>query len=264
MDAYPLLQTYQEMNLGVDYDEIIKVGSASLCLSHHDKGILGNYALVNAQIPQEELKKIEAVFSKHDRMSTIYFEERVGLLNLIDSLKEQGYKQTITDSWLFYEDEVKNQAKFDQIKIVKTDADFEAWLQTLDKCFVNDDPQNPYGPITHYVESSRKRWPDKKNNPDLEYYVVYEDGKPVATSMLNNRNGLGYIAAVGSLPSARGKGYGKLASLFAVYRSQQRKNFFTCLSTEEGHFPYKFYTRIGFNDRLRAVSFTKGEGEIIY
>jgi len=82
-------------------------------------------------------------------------------------------------------------------------------------------------------------------------------GEPCAVATLTNFDGLGYISNVGSLKKVRGKGFGKIATLYCVAKSIKNNNQEHCLATEEGAYPNEFYKRIGFVTRFTACGYTK-------
>lgn len=136
--------------------------------------------------------------------------------------------------------------------------DLELFLKTFNNCYKKDDPQNPYGEVGSYLDSSKKAWIANSSSNKLEYFIIYnESQKPVAVSALTNYKGIGYISNVGSLQSVRGQGFGKLATFYCIYKSKLNGNKIHCLATEEGHYPYEFYKRLGFKDKFSAVYYQK-------
>ena len=96
-----------------------------------------------------------------------------------------------------------------------------------------------------------------RDSGKIEYFTVYNDTGPVAVSTLTNFASIGYISNVGSLKEARGKGFGKIASLYCVARSKENGNTEHALATEEGQYPNEFYKRIGFETRFTALGYVK-------
>ena len=122
---------------------------------------------------------------------------------------------------MFFEKDKIDKNKFEQVKKVETIDGLNIFLETFDKCYQKDDPQNVYGELGEYLEEAEKAWIKYHGSNKIEYFIVFDENhKPVAVSSLTNDNKLGYISNVGSLKSVRGKGYGKLATLFCVYKSK--------------------------------------------
>lgn len=126
-------------------------------------------------------------------------------------------------------------------------------------CFQKNDPQNPYGELGDYLKVAEKVWWRHHATNRIEYFMVYDGNEPVAVSTLTNYKSIGYISNVGSLKSVRGKGFGKLATIYCVNLSNKHENKYHCLATEEGTYPHEFYQRIGFEKKFSAVCFTKEE-----
>lgn len=158
---------------------------------------------------------------------------------------------------MFYNGKNVNTLNFSNIKKVETSEDLKIFLDTFNRCYQKNDPQNPYGELGEFLIGSEQQWQPFHESNRLEYFIAYKNDKPVATSILNNFNGIGYISGVGSLREVRGEGYGKKATLYAVYVSQQRANKLHCLATEEGTYPNEFYKRIGFETKFNALGYVK-------
>lgn len=158
---------------------------------------------------------------------------------------------------MFYERKARNLLRFADVKAVKAQTDLKVFLETFDQCYRKGDPQNPYGELGSYLKVAEKAWKKYKDTDRLLYFVAYKGKKPVAVASLTSHAGLGYISNVGSLKSVRGEGYGKLATLYCVYKSQQIGNKVHCLATEEGTYPNEFYKRIGFRTRFTGDLFVK-------
>ena len=90
------------------------------------------------------------------------------------------------------------------------------------------------------------------------FFIIFFENKPVAVSTLSNYGGIGYISNIGSLKNVRGKGFGKIATLYAVQRSIENENKVHALSTNEEGEAKGFYDYIGFTKKFTAVGFVKG------
>lgn len=139
---------------------------------------------------------------------------------------------------------------------VETNEDFEKWIETFIKSYPKDDPQNPYGEQAEFAEVLKKARHENKENNE-KYYLLFDKDKPVATAILASYDNMGWIYGVGSIPSARGKGFGKKISLHCVKESIKLKNKHHCLATEKGHYPYEFYKKIGFTPEFVAFLYSK-------
>ena len=122
--------------------------------------------------------------------------------------------------------------------------------------YPENDPKNPYGDQVEFSKALKKSWYERKKSYDT-LYLLFENNKPVATAILTNYKDIGYITAVGSIPSVRGKGFGKKISLYCVQESFKLKNKSHFLVTEKGDYPYEFYKRIGFEPEFTALLYSK-------
>lgn len=146
---------------------------------------------------------------------------------------------------------------FDWVKKVMTPEDLEVFLHSFDMCYRKDDPINPYGELGEYLTAARQAWQKHHATNRLEYFMVFDDNQPVAVSSLTNFQGVGYISNVGSLMSVRGRGFGKLVTMYCVQQSTQRGNKDHCLATEEATNPNEFYKAVGFKTRFSARLMSK-------
>ncbi len=249
MTDFEFLKKWQKMECGPNYDELVNLGEATACFTNSNPSRMANYALVKTPPSNKVLKNIENFYFNKNRISTIYFENKGQTV--------PNYEKQWEDSWMFFNKNEINKNNFDKVKIVDNENELEIFLDTFDKCYQKGDPQNPYGEVKDFIISSRKGWLEYKNTGRMNYFIGFEEDSPVATVALQNFEGLGYISSVGSLQKVRGKGFGKLVTMFAVDRSIRHGNTETALATEEGTYPNEFYKRIGFKTRFTAVGFYK-------
>lgn len=255
MNPQEFLRKYQELQYKVMFDQIIDLDFAQLGFCELDKTTFWNYAVTNRLLIEEELKQIEDKMRSLDRRPAMYFESQEKLDPLITLLLAKGYKKEYEDSWMFYQGGKINKDRFGEIKKVENEKDLEVYLETFDKCYQEDDPQNPYGSLGDYLQVAKNAWNRYHQTGRLEYFVAFKDNLPVAVATLNNHQGIGYISNVGSLSEVRGEGFGKLVTLYSVKVSQEHGNTTHCLATEEGTYPNDFYKRIGFETLFTATCY---------
>jgi len=239
------------------FDELTEFDFATVGYSKTDKSSYWNLALINKIISDDEINKIEEKFKSINRNPTFYFENRTDLKPFFDKLVDKKYKKSFEDSWQFWIGKNIDTKKFNSVKKVTTDAELKIYLVTFDKCYQENDPQNPYGELGDYLKVAEEAWHKHNKSGRLEYFIVYKNEKPVAVSTLTNFEGIGYISNVGSLREVRGQGFGKAATLYCIDQSIKHGNTEHCLATEEGAYPNEFYKRIGFETRFTAVSYSK-------
>ena len=252
------LQNYQMLQYGIMYQRLIDLGFASIAWCEKYTSPFFNHAQVSSTITNDKLAQIENELANLDRKPAVYFENRKSLNGLKNTLAINGYKKLFEDSWMFHSGKNLDNNRYEQVKKVDNKNDLDVFLATFDNCYKKDDPQNPYGELGDYLEVARRSWCQHHDTGKIEYFTVFSsDNNPVAVSTLTNFAGIGYISNVGSLTTVRGEGFGKLASLYCVYRSVQNGNSEHVLATEEGYYPNEFYKRIGFETKFTAVGYIK-------
>lgn len=160
---------------------------------------------------------------------------------------------------MFYLKKKVDQSRFNVVRKVTNREALKIFLKTFDSCYQKDDPQNPYGELGDYLKAAKKIWHKYHKTKKIEYFLIFDGREPVAVSTFTNYNGTGYISNVGSLRKVRGRGYGKLATLYCVYQSMLNGNKRHCLATEEETYPNEFYKRIGFETIFTASGYSKSK-----
>jgi ribosomal protein S18 acetylase RimI-like enzyme len=257
MTNYEFLEKWFQLMNGGSFDGVEDLGSAKASFSKASH-IFWNNALIDTLISDDQLQQIEDFYTSKQRTPALYFENTSEHQKLATFLESKGYEKKFEDNWLFYEKTEVSEKRFDTITQVKTDAEFELYMQAFVGSYQEDDPLNPYGAVPEdEIPKSWEEWRKLGPSGRIEKYVALKDGKPVAASGLHSFAGIGYIAPVGSLVSVRGEGFGKAITIYAVKRSIERGNQITCLSTEEGTYPHEFYQRIGFTKKFTALLYGK-------
>ena len=257
MSNFEFLEKYYQLQRGIMFDELVDFNFAKIVYCNIDKSSFWNNALINKVLSNIEINQIEERFIQLKRNSAIYFENKKELFDMDGLLTKTGYKKSWEDSWMFWRGDEINTNRFDKVKKAADENDLKIYIETLDKCFQNNDSQNPYGALGDYLKVAEKVWHKHNKTNKLEYFIVYKDNKPAAVSTLTNYDGIGYISNIGSLKEVRGEGYGKLATLYCVKQSIKNGNREHCMATEDGTYPNEFYKRIGFDTRFTAIGYNK-------
>ncbi|MBD3250322.1 MAG: hypothetical protein GF381_02015 [Candidatus Pacebacteria bacterium] len=257
MNNQLFLQNYQHLQYGIMYHKLIDLGYASIAWCRTYDSSFFNHAQVNGLVNKKQLDSIEKELANLDRNPALYFENKQQNTKLVKYLESQGYKKTWEDSWMFHQGTNIGLSKTANVTKVTTESELDEFIDTFDQCYQKDDPQNPYGELGDYLDVARHAWQQHSQTGKIEYFTVFDEDRPVAVSTLTNFAGIGYISNVGSLKSERGKGFGKIASLYAVKQSVKNGNRFHALATEEGDYPNEFYKRIGFVTMFSALGYTK-------
>lgn len=256
MDARQFLDKYFHLLENFGFCELKDYKYALVEYAKNDSNVFWNSALIKNLLSESELSEVERYYQSVQRKSTIYFENTPDLNSFKDFLKERGYSQSFEDSWMFYNKDDVTIDNPGNVKKVESEEDLQIFLRIFDQCYQNDDPQNPYGELGDYLKVIEQVWLNHHND-GIECFVFYDGENPVAVATLNNFEGIGYISNVGSLRSARGKGFGKLATLYCIQLSMKNGNKIHCLATEENTYPNDFYKRLGFKTKFTAVGYSK-------
>ncbi|MFC1710072.1 hypothetical protein ACFL0F_00220 [Patescibacteria group bacterium] len=256
-ENHKFLINYQELQQDIMFDKIIDLDFASVSYSADSRSSFWNNALTNQVLSRDNLQEIENVMTELGRLPAVYFENKEELKPLKDILRDRGYKKRFEDSWMFFLNPNVIVSEAGSVVKVSNEKELEEFLKTFDASYQKDDPQNPYGELSSYLEIARKSWHKHKSNNRLEYFTIYDKDEPVAVSTLTNFGGIGYTSNVGSIRSVRGKGFGKLATMYCIKKSQENGNTIHCLATEEGDYPNEFYKRLQFETLFTAVAFVK-------
>ena len=261
MTNYDFIKKYSELQRGIMFDELTNVGFGLLGYCKNDPSSFWNNILVNQLLTENQLLEIEEKFKILSRKPAIYFENKPELGLFVDFLKGKRYKKENEDSWMFYENDLKIETDFGSVKNVISEKKLEVLLQTFNTCYQKNDPKNPYGELGDYLGVAKNVWLKFQGTDRLEYFLIYKGNEPVAVSTLTNFNGIGYISNVGSLQKVRGEGFGKIATLYAVKKSQENGNTEHCLATKEGTNPNDFYKNLGFQTRFTALLYVKEDNQ---
>lgn len=257
MENIEFLKKYQKLQQGIMFDKLIDLKHSIFGFSQLDKTAFWNFALVLRNINKNEFSEIEEKIISMNRNLVIYVEDSNEFLGTVELLKSEGYEKLYEDSWMFWKADEISDERFGQIKKVESEDDLRVYLETLDNCFQNDDPQGPYGELGDYLKVAEKVWYEHHDSNRIEYFIAYKGEKPVAVATLTNFENLGYISNVGSLKEVRGEGFGKLVTLYCVSVSKSRGNGSHFLATEEGTYPNEFYRRIGFETKFTGIAYSK-------
>ncbi|HZE86729.1 MAG TPA: GNAT family N-acetyltransferase [Methylomirabilota bacterium] len=252
------LDTYLHMQSGIIFDKLTKFNESILTFCQADEATYWNFALVKRVMSEQEIDNLAQAFIKLKRIPSIYFEDKPELYPLKELLTRKGYKISYEDSWMFYEQASVHLPADYKVISVSSDQELEIFLDIFNKCYQKDDPQNPYGEFGEgYLKIISDSWYNYHQSQRVECFIFYKNQEPVAVSALTNYEDAGYISNVGSVRHVRGQGFGRLATLHCVKKSIEKGHNYHFLATEAGHYPHKFYQRIGFKTKFTAIDFAK-------
>lgn len=254
MDKLEILKTFVYMHEG-GFIEVKEAENMIYAYGEGDTETWWNFVLLKNPISKKELELVEEFFVKRKRKPSVYFTDDKKYDGMHELLLGEGYEITMNDSWMFWNGKCPS-VEGDEIIEVKSDAEFGKFLETFLKSYPKDDPKNPYGEQKELAKLLKKSWEEGKTKKD-KFYIAFDKGEPVAVGILTSYNEKGYLSGIGSIPSVRGKGFGKKISLYCVRESFKQGNKLHFLGTEKGDFPFEFYSRIGFESEFGAYFYTK-------
>lgn len=256
MNKTTFLQNYHLLQFGIMADRLENLGAGWLTYNNIRPSPVWNHIFIPTPIDQKQLEEFEKRMILIDRNPSLYFERNNKSEKMIRLLKRNAYTEYFEDSWMFFDNNRKIDTGFSNVQRVKTQKGLDLFLDTLDTSFRNTDPEHPYE-LGNYLQIAKKAWNNNKYCNKLEYFSVLKNNKVVSVATLTNFNGIGYISNVGSLPSVRGQGFGKLATLYCIEKSREYGNTIHCLATGNGTHAYEFYKRNGFKTKFTATCYVK-------
>lgn len=261
---YLLGKLYELFN-GIYIDELIDLKWARIYISEIITDEFQNYAEIETLEDNfdEKISKIEAEMLKRNRKPAIYLAPFSRPLKASKKLIGKNYQLVLEDAWMILRDDYKlppwEETK--HIKHISSSGElFNDFEQVITKGYSGEkSADNPYGgtPMANFIEATKREFKNSSFVNRLEGYLIYDDKKPVATSLLLHDNEGGYIAGVASIPEVRGKGFGKLVSQFACMRSRHLGCKTTFLGTEAGSRNEEFYKRLGFKTEFTCSCYVK-------
>lgn len=255
MTNQDVLNNFLDIQEGTMFSKSIQLDFARIIHNDTDATPFWNYALVDKTLDEEEVATIEERLRALDRSPAICFENTDSFAPFINTLEKAGYQLNNDDSWMFYEGGAIDTARFESIKRVSSPEELALWSDTIDKCYRENDPQNPYGELGAYIGLAERAWETNQAEGAFEYLTAFKGDVPVAVATLTLQNGLGYISNVGSIQEVRGQGYGKLITLYCVDQAQRKGAKEVYLGTEEGTYPHDFYQKISFKTHFTARNY---------
>jgi hypothetical protein len=110
-ENYRFLKTYQELQLSIAYDTLTDLGFAIVGSSKLDSSVYWNNALIGQALSNNQIDRIEELFTDLKRSPTFCYENSSSLQALSNRLRARGYKESFEDNWLFWESRAKYNKK---------------------------------------------------------------------------------------------------------------------------------------------------------
>jgi GNAT superfamily N-acetyltransferase len=240
-------------------DDLAKIGDAQIATSQIDDSIYWNLATVGGDTSQN-IAEIEKVFHDKNRHATFYFAENEQNKVLEKLLAENGYSQVEHEVWLEAKNPKIDRHRFDQVEQVMNSDDLEVFIKTIDGGYSPDDPENPYGGLSVYLDQVRQSAKKYGLGKKIKYYIAYsENGEAAGVGGLVCFDDIGYICNLATLPKFRGQGYSKVLINYLLDSSVKNGNKTHCLATEFGSKPDKIYRHLGFQEMFRTKYYTEAK-----
>lgn len=161
--------------------------------------------------------------------------------------KKYNYKLLGEETWMIVDENIEYIEKTGIIcKLVETDEEFEDYLNVFKNAYGGDKTEvSPYGTLDKaYMECII----NNKYNNYIRKYVLYADNKPVSCATMNLISGIGGLYDLGTVPEARGNGYGTIINSFIVNDYFKSNSKFLFFQTERGSSVEKWYKKLNYKE----------------
>lgn len=180
-------------------------------------------------------------------------------------LVDAGFDLNYKDVWMFYRGSL-NLLSLDpsvSIETVNELGDLHSFVDTFNRAYSGTDPAEPYGQAPpEWGETFYSGFGRKKAGRKVDYYVLYNKGKPSSVLLTSRMEGFAGIYSVGTIPEMRGKGHGSTLTLYAVKQLREKGVKEIFLQTEKGSYNEQFYRNMGFSVEWEAESWIKKAGAV--
>ncbi len=199
-----LWNDYTTLALGTYLKEVKQTGAAKIFLSDIP-GRYHSFATPIVSNPQEfDLEAVASLLKENSNDLSIYLSEAHQKAGFVEYLIRKGCKYRGFDSWVVLDNKLydKPVAVDYSVKEVSKDS-FPDFAEVESACFP-DFPGNPA-----YLMVSKKTIGYKNGDIQSKFYVIHENGKPVACGamLFSRQENIAYLHGAGTLEKYRGKGY---------------------------------------------------------
>ena len=255
------LDHYFALQYRVSFDAIIPLQDAVFGYSRHDTSPYWNHIyLPKPTLTPDTLIGYETTCQDRDRLPAFYIVHNDKFSKCITILTKAGYTPYSEDAWMTYAPE---KTVFPSVKFafnqVRTVEELDQFVELMDQCYPDNDPQNPYGNLGTYLDMTRQAWLQKSTEEELTYYTIMhiEKNKLCGVGAVILKEQMGYLCNVGTLPEERGQGVGKAAIHEGLRLIKKAGLTLACLATEHHQHPFKVYTHMGFETVFTAQIWAK-------
>jgi ribosomal protein S18 acetylase RimI-like enzyme len=119
-----------------------------------------------------------------------------------------------------------------------------------------DDPDIPQGAVEQRLIRDARL--DEVGNG--RWFAAPADGPPGASCVLYERDGIGQVETVGTIPARRGQGLASSVVVAAAAASRDGGHELTFIVADADDWPWKLYERLGFDRVGEFCSFVKKPG----
>ena len=256
---FKLMDWHFSVQQGMYFDKRKQTDGYVIYSSDIIKDGFWNYAFPTAEIALENyVSSIESDFKSLNRLPCIYlpndsrYEERRALLG------GRGYAELSDESVMLYgvnppEIYTKGALEIRLVTDAKTADDF---IDVFTNAYGGEKtPEQPYGELDDtYITALSRSFADTQK---FFHYVCYDGKTPVSIASLCFADGKGGLYNVGTSPSARGKGYGTIATKACIDKWRKMGGTELFLQTETGSAVESWYFKLGFELQFVGRSFSK-------
>ncbi len=248
-----LIDYFYKLNFGPYFQDCIELGWGVAYFSDLIKDEFNNHIFIRDRNGLKiKLKKINNLMRSKGRTPAIYFPNVEPLSNDSDILLSENYVISYSDSWMLFKGKNPTVVIERGTKIINVGRDvglIDGFCEVFSKGYSGVKSQdNPYGgwSTEGFLDATRCALMSSSIHQRMEAYLIKVNTRLVACGLLMSLNKRGYLAGIASIPEVRGKGYGKLISLFLTQSSLEKGNKITFLATELKSKNEKFYSKLGY------------------
>lgn len=196
------------------------------------------------------LDRINRIFADHHRNLSISTSPFTEPANFSEYLDADGYVLDHQDAWMFYNGDLKEPQSDESVSIKKVDSpeELDVFVDTFNRSYSGTDPNEPYGVAPpEWGETFKAGYGLEMPGRQVEYYVLFSDGKPASILSTCAMEVYGGIYGVGTVPEMRGKGLASKLTLYVVNRLKSIGAEHVFLQTEKDSYNESLYKKMGFS-----------------
>lgn len=246
---------------GIYFSEIIQNKNYTILYSDLIEDSYYNYAAKLSDGIEKYLTEIESFFVQKKRMPALYLSPNYYLYGK-EGLIPKKYQLWSTDAWMVYKDPsfYSNFQPPNNIHIlnVNTKESNSLYVETFEKAFSSEDPNDVYGQLPPYYGQSLERAIGIDTSSFKNIFVIAYINKEAAgvASVIFNEKFAG-LYGIGTIQSERNKGIGTILIKYLIDLVNKDNKRIVFLQTEKGGYSEKWAITRGFETIFNAYYYVK-------